>query len=84
MPPEEEDEWNELMRPHMVDDGPDATVPHDFVLPQEAARVQDEAEADYELIFSDSSGDTLLEFKKLSQTEVSVDELVDNINESLS
>ena len=46
--------------------------------------IQDEAEADYELIFSDSSGDTLLEFKKLSQTEVSVDELVDNINESLS
>ena len=36
------------------------------------------------LIFTDSSGDTLLEFKKLSQTEVSVDELVDNINESLS
>ena len=43
-----------------------------------------EAEADYELIFSESEGNTILEFKKLSDTEVSVDELVDIINESLS
>ena len=44
----------------------------------------DEAEADYELIFSESEGNTILEFKKLSDIEVSVDELVDIINESLS
>jgi len=43
-----------------------------------------EAEADYELIFSESEGNTILEFKKLSDIEVSVDELVDIINESLS
>jgi uncharacterized lipoprotein len=45
---------------------------------------QDEIEADYELIFSQSEGNTILEFKKLSDTEISVDELVDIINESLS
>ncbi len=45
---------------------------------------QDEVEADYELIFSQSEGNTILEFKKLSDTEISVDELVDIINESLS
>lgn len=43
-----------------------------------------EVEADYELIFSESEGNTILEFKKLSDVEVSVDELVDIINESLS
>ena len=48
------------------------------------AQNADEAEADYELIFSESEGNTILEFKKLSDIEVSVDELVDIINESLS
>tara|TARA_B100000035_G_scaffold143617_1_gene122253 strand:- start:57 stop:1025 length:969 start_codon:yes stop_codon:yes gene_type:complete len=48
------------------------------------AQNQDEVEADYELIFSQSEGNTILEFKKLSDTEISVDELVDIINESLS
>ena len=48
------------------------------------AQNTDEAEADYELIFSESEGNTILEFKKLSDIEVSVDELVDIINESLS
>jgi uncharacterized lipoprotein len=48
------------------------------------AQNQDEIEADYELIFSQSEGNTILEFKKLSDTEISVDELVDIINESLS
>lgn len=46
--------------------------------------IQEEPDADYELIFSDSADGTLLEFKKLSDTEFSVDELVDDINESLS
>ena len=46
--------------------------------------IQEEPGADYELIFSDSADGTLLEFKKLSDTEFSVDELVDDINESLS
>jgi len=45
---------------------------------------ESEVEADYELIFSESEGNTILEFKKLSDIEVSVDELVDIINESLS
>ena len=44
----------------------------------------DEVEADYELIFTESDGNTILEFKKLSDVEFSVDELVDMINESLS
>ena len=44
----------------------------------------DQFEADYELIFSESEENTILEFKKLSNTEFSVDELVDIINESLS
>ena len=48
------------------------------------AQNQDDVEADYELIFSQSEGNTILEFKKLSDTEISVDELVDIINESLS
>ena len=43
-----------------------------------------DAEADYELVFSESEGNTILEFKKLSDNEFSVDELVDIINESLS
>ena len=42
------------------------------------------SESDYELVFSESEGNTILEFKKLSDTEFSVDELVDVINESLS
>ena len=42
------------------------------------------SESDYELVFSESEGNTILEFKKLSNTEFSVDELVDIINESLS
>ena len=41
-------------------------------------------DADYELIFTESEGGTLLEFKRLSNTEVTVDQLVDKINESLS
>lgn len=49
-----------------------------------SARNASEVEADYELIFSESEGNTILEFKKLSDVEVSVDELVDIINESLS
>ena len=44
----------------------------------------DQVEADYELVFSESEGNTILEFKKLSNIEFSVDELVDIINESLS
>ena len=44
----------------------------------------DQVEADYELVFSESAGNTILEFKKLSNIEFSVDELVDVINESLS
>ena len=44
----------------------------------------DEVEADYELIFTESMGNTILEFKKLSDIDISVDELVDIINESLS
>ncbi|RPG42803.1 MAG: outer membrane protein assembly factor BamC [Gammaproteobacteria bacterium TMED112] len=43
-----------------------------------------EGEADYELVFSEVEGNTILEFKKLSNSEFSVDELVDVINESLS
>ena len=49
-----------------------------------SAQNASEVEADYELIFSESEGNTILEFKKLSNVEVSVDELVDIINESLS
>ena len=49
-----------------------------------SAQNASEVEADYELIFSESEGNTILEFKKLSDVEVSVDELVDIINESLS
>lgn len=49
-----------------------------------SAQNTSEVEADYELIFSESEGNTILEFKKLSNVEVSVDELVDIINESLS
>ena len=49
-----------------------------------SAQNASEVEADYELIFSESEGNTILEFKKLSDIEVSVDELVDIINESLS
>ena len=49
-----------------------------------SAQNSSEVEADYELIFSESEGNTILEFKKLSDIEVSVDELVDIINESLS
>ena len=49
-----------------------------------SARNASEVEADYELIFSESEGNTILELKKLSDVEVSVDELVDIINESLS
>ena len=44
----------------------------------------DDVEADYELVFSESEGNTILEFKKLSDNEFSVDKLVDIINESLS
>ena len=43
-----------------------------------------EREADYELVFSEVEGNTILEFKKLSNSEFSVDKLVDVINESLS
>lgn len=43
-----------------------------------------EGEADYELVFSEVEGNTILEFKKLSNSEFSVDKLVDVINESLS
>ena len=49
-----------------------------------SAQNASEVEADYELIFSESEGNTILEFKKLSDIEVSVDELFDIINESLS
>ena len=49
-----------------------------------SAQNASEVEADYELIFSESEGNTILEFKKLSDVKVSVDELVDIINESLS
>ena len=49
-----------------------------------SAQNASEVEADYELIFSESEGNTILEFKKLSNVEISVDELVDIINESLS
>ena len=41
-------------------------------------------EYDRKFVFSESEGNTILEFKKLSDTEFSVDELVDVINESLS
>jgi len=43
-----------------------------------------ESEVDYELVFTQSGENTLLEFKKLSNTQVSVNELVDKINENLS
>ena len=46
--------------------------------------VSEDVEADYELIFTESGDNTVLEFKKLSDIEFSVDELVDIINESLS
>ena len=46
--------------------------------------VSEDVEADYELIFTESGDNTILEFKKLSDIEFSVDELVDIINESLS
>ena len=49
-----------------------------------SASIDDQVEADYELIFSESEENTILEFKKLSTNEFSVDELVDIINESLS
>ena len=49
-----------------------------------SARNASEVEADYELIFSESEGNTIIKLKKLSDVEVSVDELVDIINESLS
>ena len=45
---------------------------------------EENVDADYELIFSQSENNTLLEFKKLSNTNVTVDQLVDEINESLS
>ena len=45
---------------------------------------EENVDADYELIFSESENNTLLEFKKLSNTNVTVDQLVDEINESLS
>ena len=45
---------------------------------------EDDVNADYELIFSESESNTLLEFKRLSNTDVTVDQLVDEINESLS
>ena len=45
---------------------------------------EENVDADYELIFSQSDGNTLLEFKKLSNTNITVDQLVDEINESLS
>ena len=41
-------------------------------------------EVDYELVFTEIGENTLLEFKKLSDTEVTVNELVDKINENLS
>ena len=43
-----------------------------------------EKEVDYELVFTEIGENTLLEFKKLSDTEVTVNELVDKINENLS
>jgi len=46
--------------------------------------LSEDVEADYELIFTESGDNTILEFKKLSDIEFSVDELVDIINESLS
>ena len=49
-----------------------------------SASIDDQVEADYELIFSESEENTILEFKKLSTNEFSVDELVDIINEALS
>ena len=45
---------------------------------------EENVDADYELIFSESENNTLLEFKKLSNPNVTVDQLVDEINESLS
>ena len=45
---------------------------------------EENIDADYELIFSESENNTLLEFKRLSNTDVTVDQLVDEINESLS
>ena len=45
---------------------------------------EENVDADYELIFSESEDNTLLEFKKLSNTNITVDQLVDEINESLS
>ena len=45
---------------------------------------EENVDADYELIFSESEENTLLEFKKLSNTNITVDQLVDEINESLS
>ncbi len=44
----------------------------------------EEINADYELIFSESNNNTLLEFKRLSNTDITIDQLVDQINESLS
>ena len=41
-------------------------------------------DVDYELVFTEIGENTLLEFKKLSDTEVTVNELVDKINENLS
>ena len=45
---------------------------------------ENNADVDYELTFTTVGENTLLEFKKVSDTAVSVNEIVDEINENLS
>ena len=48
------------------------------------SRSNNAADVDYELTFTQSGENTILEFKKLSNTSISVNDLVDQINENLS
>ena len=48
------------------------------------SRSNNTADVDYELTFTQSGENTILEFKKLSNTSISVNDLVDQINENLS
>ena len=48
------------------------------------SRSNNAADVDYELTFTQSGENTILEFKKISNTSISVNDLVDQINENLS
>ena len=48
------------------------------------SRSNNAADVDYELTFTQSGENTILKFKKLSNTSISVNDLVDQINENLS